>query len=97
MATLLEQRNDSPAEPPGQIVEGEVPVATMPLRLVYRFTEAAQLLGIGLTTLYGLVNDGILPVTNIGTDGRHINRVSAASLTAFIEERTATAPKESVA
>lgn len=38
-----------------------------PDRLSYSVDEASSLIGIGRTSLYGLISTGILPVVKIGT------------------------------
>lgn len=54
-------------------------------RLTYTFPEAADLLGIGVTKLYGLVADGDIPAVTVGRRSRRIRAIDleryVASLT----------------
>lgn len=49
-------------------------------RLVLTVEEAADLLGVGRTTMYGLIQDGAVESVRIG----RLRRVPADALTAFV-------------
>ncbi len=49
-------------------------------RLLYRFPEAAQLLGLGRSTVYELVQRGELPVVRVG----RAVRIAAEDLQAWV-------------
>ncbi len=53
-------------------------------RLAYSVTEAAQVLGLGKTTVYGLMESGRLPFCRIGTR----RRIRSADLHALLADQT---------
>lgn len=60
--------------------------ATEPKRLLLRLPEAAEVLGLGRSTLYALVARGELPVVRMGRSVR----VPAAALEAWVSQNTVT-------
>ena len=56
-------------------------------RLAYSVTEAAQVLGLGKTTVYGLMESGKLPFCRIGTR----RRIRSVDLHALLADQTNTA------
>lgn len=54
---------------------------------LYRVTEVQDILGVGHSFVYDLINAGVLPVVELGT-GRSKQRVRADDLQAFIDART---------
>lgn len=56
-------------------------------RLAYSVTEAAQVLGLGKTTVYGLMESGRLPFCRIGTR----RRIRSADLHALLADQTTAA------
>jgi excisionase family DNA binding protein len=53
-------------------------------RLAYSVAEAAQVLGLGKTTLYGLMDSGKLPYCRIGTR----RRIRSADLHALLADQS---------
>lgn len=53
-------------------------------RLAYSVTEAAQVLGLGKTTVYSLMDSGKLPFCRIGTR----RRIRSADLHALLVDQT---------
>lgn len=53
-------------------------------RLAYSVTEAAQVLGLGKTTVYSLMDSGKLPFCRIGTR----RRIRSADLHALLADQT---------
>lgn len=53
-------------------------------RLAYSVTEAAQVLGLGKTTVYGLMDSGKLPFCRIGTR----RRIRSADLHALLADKS---------
>lgn len=54
-------------------------------KYLYSLREAADLLGVGRTTMYELINGGKLKVTRVGLRGI---RISDAELTRYIQDNT---------
>ncbi|MBE9129097.1 helix-turn-helix domain-containing protein [Coleofasciculus sp. LEGE 07081] len=54
-------------------------------RYLHTIKEAAELLGVGRTTMYDLLNSGLLRVTKIGTRGI---RISDDELKRYIAENS---------
>ncbi|MBL8087464.1 MAG: helix-turn-helix domain-containing protein [Chthonomonas sp.] len=54
-------------------------------KYLYTISEAAELLGVGRTTMYELLNSGKLKITRIGTRGI---RISDDELKRFIAENS---------
>lgn len=56
-------------------------------RLAYSVTEAAQVLGLGKTTVYGLMESGKLPFCRIGTR----RRIRSVDLHALLADQSCAA------
>lgn len=69
-----------------QPVDIEPGVATVPrkVRVLYRLTEAAELMSLSLSTIYNLIDSGDLPVVMVGTKGK-TRRIAAADIEAYVD------------
>lgn len=68
-------------------------MSTKPAPLLLSFRAAAEVLGVGKTYLYGLVDNGDLPYVQLGTEKRSMRKISVKALEEFIETKTEKAPQ----
>jgi len=67
-------------------VQPGIQTVSRPVRLLYSVAETAELLGLGLSSIYDLINEGDLPKVMVGTRGK-TTRVAADDIQAYIDNR----------
>lgn len=67
-------------------VEPGLPMEMRPVRMLFTVAETAELLSIGLTTVYDLINQGDLPKVMVGTRGK-TTRIAATDIQAYIDNQ----------
>ncbi|MGO2069634.1 helix-turn-helix domain-containing protein [Glutamicibacter arilaitensis] len=67
-------------------VQPGVPVESRPIRLLYTVADTAELLSIGLSSVYDLINAGDLPKVMVGTRGK-TTRIAATDIQAYIDNQ----------
>lgn len=67
-------------------VQPGVPVESRPVRFLYTVAETAELLSLGLSTIYDLINAGDLPKVMVGTRGK-TTRIAATDIQAYIDNQ----------
>ena len=67
-------------------VQPGVPAESRPVRFLYTVAETAELLSLGLSTIYDLINAGDLPKVMVGTRGK-TTRIAATDIQAYIDNQ----------
>ncbi|MGP4995083.1 helix-turn-helix domain-containing protein [Glutamicibacter ardleyensis] len=67
-------------------VEPGLPMEMRPVRMLFTVAETAELLSIGLTSVYDLINNGDLPKVMVGTRGK-TTRIAATDIQAYIDNQ----------
>lgn len=67
-------------------VEPGLPMPTRPVRMLYTVAETDELMSMGLTSVYDLINNGDLPKVMVGTRGK-TTRIAATDIQAYIDNQ----------
>jgi len=65
-------------------VQPGIQTVSRPVRMLYSVAETAELLGLGLSSVYDLINEGDLPKVMVGTRGK-TTRIAATDIQAYID------------
>lgn len=67
-------------------VEPGLPMEMRPVRMLFTVAETAELLSMGVTSVYDLINNGDLPKVMVGTRGK-TTRIAATDIQAYIDNQ----------
>ncbi|MGP9489650.1 helix-turn-helix domain-containing protein [Glutamicibacter sp. 287] len=67
-------------------VEPGLPMETRPVPMLFTVAETDELLSMGLTSVYDLINQGDLPKVMVGTRGK-TTRIAATDIQAYIDNQ----------
>lgn len=67
-------------------VEPGLPMAMQPVRILFTVKDTAEMLSIGVSTVYDLINQGDLPKVMVGTRGK-TTRIAATDIQAYIDNQ----------
>lgn len=67
-------------------VEPGLPMEMQPVRMLFTVKDTAEMLSIGVSTVYDLINHGDLPKVMVGTRGK-TTRIAATDLQAYIDNQ----------